>query len=402
MMKRSVFAVFVFLPLFAGCCPDKQQVQERRWSVVIAQSEMMRYPEAWMIEKAISPRWGYTYGCVAKAMLDLFDATQDSVYYYYAKGYADSLIMQDGQIKTYRMDAYNIDNVNPGKILFRLYQSTGDARYKTAIDTLVAQMQRQPRTSEGGFWHKRIYPHQMWLDGLYMAAPFLAAYATHFHRPEIYDDVLNQICLMDRNCYDAASGLSYHGWDESRTQRWADQTTGRSPNFWSRSIGWYAMALVDVMDFLPTDHAGRQKVMAIIDKTAKGIVKWQDDSTGVWYQVTDMGDRAGNYLESSGSAMFVAFLYSAMNRGYLSDAYKAAADKGFDGLVKNFLQQEGDGSCSITHCCAVAGLGGEKVYRDGSFEYYIGEPVIRNDPKAVAPFIWAAIEHEKSADKTKK
>lgn len=400
-MKYFVLTIFAVL-LFIGCNRDKKQEQDNRWSVKIAKSEMMRFPEAWMIEKAKSPRWGYTHGCVAKAMLDMFDYTQDSAYYNYAKGYADSLITQDGQIKTYRMDKYNIDNVNPGKILFRLYKATGDVRYKTAIDTLVVQMEKQPRTSEGGFWHKQIYPHQMWLDGLYMASPFLAEYARDFNHPEIYDDIMNQIRLMDKNSYDPETGLFYHGWDESREQRWADKTTGRSPNFWLRSIGWYGMALVDVLDFLPQDHAGRPDVIAIIEKMAEGIVRWQDDKTGVWYQVTNMGDREGNYLESSGSAMFVTFLYSAINKGYISPDYKVAADKGFSGLIKEFVKKEDDGTYSITNCCAVAGLGGEKTYRDGSFEYYIGEPVILNDPKSVAPFIWAAIEHEKSENKTKK
>jgi len=400
-MKYFVLTIFAVL-LFIGCNRDKKQEQDNRWSVKIAKSEMTRFPEAWMIEKAKSPRWGYTHGCVAKAMLDMFDYTQDSAYYNYAKGYADSLITQDGQIKTYRMDKYNIDNVNPGKILFRLYKATGDVRYKTAIDTLAVQMEKQPRTSEGGFWHKQIYPHQMWLDGLYMASPFLAEYARDFNHPEIYDDIMNQIRLMDKNSYDPETGLFYHGWDESREQRWADKTTGHSPNFWSRSIGWYGMALVNVLDFLPQDHAGRPDVIAIIEKMAEGIVRWQDDKTGVWYQVTNMGDREGNYLESSGSAMFVTFLYSAINKGYISADYKVAADKGFSGLVKEFVKKEDNGTYSITNCCAVAGLGGEKTYRDGSFEYYIGEPVILNDPKSVAPFIWAAIEHEKSEDKTKK
>lgn len=394
-MKYRILTIFSVL-LLISCNQDKKQETEEKWSEKIAKSEMQRFPEAWMIEKAKSPRWGYTHGCVAKAMLDMFDYTQDSVYYNYAKGYADSLITSDGQIKTYRMDKYNIDNINPGKILFPLYKATGDTRYKTAIDTLMVQMEKQPRTKEGGFWHKQIYPHQMWLDGLYMASPFLAEYAKDFNHPEIYDDVLNQIRLMDKNSYDSESGLFYHGWDESREQKWADKTTGRSPNFWSRSIGWYGMALVDVLDFLPQDHAGRADVLAIIDKAAKGIVKWQDEKSGVWYQVTNMGDREGNYLESSGSAMFVTILYKAMNKGYISNDYKAAADKGFNGLVKEFLKKEEDGTYSITNCCAVAGLGGEKVYRDGSFEYYIGEPVILNDPKSVAPFIWAAIEHEKS------
>ncbi len=388
-------AVFLMLSSCKGK-ETKTEKEDDRWSVRMAQSEMVRFPEAWMIEKAKSPRWGYTHGCVAKAMLDMFDYTGDSVYYNYAKGYADTLITKEGQIKTYRMDKFNIDNINPGKILFRLYKATGNQRYKIAIDTLVAQMAIHPRTKEGGYWHKKIYPHQMWLDGIYMASPFLAEYAKDFNKPEIFDDVINQIKLMDKNSYDSKAGLFYHGWDESKEQKWADKSTGRSPNFWTRSIGWYAMALVDVLDYLPQNHSERNDVIEIINKIAKGAVKWQDEKSGVWYQVTNKGDKEGNYLESSGSSMLVGFLYKAMNKGYIGKEYKAAADKGFDGLVKEFIKKEDNGTYTITNCCAVAGLGGEKKYRDGSFEYYISEPVIENDPKSVPTFIWAAMEHEKS------
>lgn len=399
-IKFSLIGCFGILLFLSACKQEQKKTQETkeddRWSVRMAQSEMTRFPEAWMIEKAKSPRWGYTHGCVAKAMLDMFDYTQDSVYFNYARGYADTLITQDGQIKTYSMAKFNIDNINPGKILFRLYKSTGDQRYKAAIDTLVAQMNIHPRTKEGGFWHKQIYPHQMWLDGIYMASPFLAEYAKDFNKPEVFDDVVKQIKLMDKNSYDPKTGLFYHGWDESKEQKWADKTTGRSPNFWTRSIGWYAMALVDVLDYLPQEHEGRKDILEIIDRVAKGMVAWQDEKTGTWYQVTNMGDKEGNYLESSGSSMLVYFLYKAMNKGYISGEYKAAADKGFGGLVKEFIKKEADGTYTITNCCAVAGLGGEKVYRDGSFEYYISEPVIENDPKSVPTFIWAAMEHEKS------
>lgn len=403
MNKKSIFLFLSIGALVAfSSCDKKETKVEEPWSVKMAQSEMTRFPEAWMIEKAKSPRWGYTHGCVAKSMIDMFDHTQDSTYYYYGRGYADTLLTETGEIKTFNLEKYNIDNINPGKILFRLYRDSKDPRYKAAIDTLMLQMKQHPRTKEGGFWHKQIYPHQMWLDGIYMASPFLAEYARDFNQPEIYDDVLKQILLMDKNSYDPETKLFYHGWDESKEQLWADKTTGRSPNFWSRSIGWYGMAMLDVLDFYPQDHQGREEIIAIINKMAEGIVKWQDQKSGVWYQVTNMGDKEGNYLESSGSSMFVYFLYKAIDKSYISQDYKAAADKGFEGLVKEFMQLEENGTYSITNCCAVAGLGGKPKYRDGSFEYYIGEPVILNDPKSVPTFIWAAIEHEKSENKTKK
>jgi alpha-L-fucosidase 2 len=368
---------------------------EETWAIKMADSQIDRHPEAWMIENVRIPRWGYTHGCVAKAMLDLFEQTGDSLYFNYAKGYADSLITQEGKIRTYQKEKYNIDNINAGKILFRLYQSTGDQRYKTAIDSLVAQMASHPRTSEGGFWHKLIYPHQMWLDGIYMASPFLAEYAKTFDKPELFDDVAKQIKLMDQYSYDPKTGLFYHGWDESREQKWADKTTGRSPNFWSRSLGWYAMALVDVLDYLPQNHPDRKAIIAITEKMAKGISRWQDKKTGVWYQVTNLGDRKGNYLESSGSCMFVYFLNKAVDKGYIGAKYKAVAGKGFEGILKQFIKEESNGTYTLTNCCAVAGLGGSGRYRDGSFEYYIGEPVIENDPKAIAPFIWAGMTNNK-------
>ncbi|MDR0547574.1 MAG: glycoside hydrolase family 88 protein [Dysgonamonadaceae bacterium] len=382
--------VFGFLAVSCGQ-KQKEQSNGMNWAEKMAQSEMKRYSEAWMIEKSKSPKWGYTHGCVSKAMLDLFDYNGDSVYFKYAKGYADSLITEEGLIKTYDMQKFNIDNINPGKILFRLYKATGDRKYKTAIDTLVAQMKTHPRTSEGGFWHKKIYPHQMWLDGLYMASPFLAEYARDFNEPALFDDIAHQITLIAKHTYEPATGLFYHGWDESREQKWANKETGVSPNFWSRSIGWYAMALVDVLDFFPSGHPRRGEIIAITDTLAKGICRWQDAQSGVWYQVTNMGDKEGNYRESSGSCMFVYFLYKAMEKGYISPDYKENADKGFAGILKEFVKEEPDGTVTITNCCSVAGLGGEKNYRDGSFEYYIGEPVIDNDPKSVAPFIWAAM-----------
>lgn len=377
----------------------QEQQSDERWSVKFAQSEMKRFPEAWMIEKSKAPKWGYTHGCVVKSMLDMFDYTQDSTYYFYAKGYIDTLVTKEGKIKTYQMSKYNIDNINPGKVLFRFYNDTKDQRYKQAIDTLVQQMETHPRTTEGGYWHKQIYPHQMWLDGLYMAEPFLAAYAKEYNHPEMFDDVILQFRLMDKNSYDSETGLFYHGWDESKEQAWADKTTGRSPNFWLRSIGWYALAAVDVLDYLPKDHKDRDYIIELINRQAKGIVKWQDTKTGTWYQIPNLPNREGNYLESSGTAMFVAFLYKAVREGYIDNSYLEAANKGFEGMIKEFIKQEEDGTYTITNCCAVGGLGGKPRYRDGSFEYYMSEPVIVNDPKSVAPFIWAAIEHEKANKK---
>ena len=396
-MKKNGSKLVVLFLIFAGfiSCTGTRKVDNDKWSERMAHSEMKRFPEPWMIEKAKTPRWGYTHGLVVKAMLEEWKYTGDTAYFNYAKIYADSLIEPNGKIKTMNYHSFNIDNINPGKILFDLYAQTQDPKYRMAMDTLCKQMSEQPRTSEGGFWHKLKYPHQLWLDGIFMASPYLTQYGVTFGDTAQFADVVNQITLIARKTYDPATGLYYHGWDESKEQAWANKETGCSPNFWSRSIGWYAAALVDVLDYLPEQIAGRDSILSIARDLAGAIVKYQDPESGVWYQVTDQGNREGNYLESSASALFVYFLSKAVNKGYIGTEYKGVIDKAFDGMIRNFIRQEADGTYTITNCCAVAGLGGDKVYRDGSFEYYIGEPVIDNDPKSVGSFILAAIEYEK-------
>lgn len=381
----------IVISSFASCSQSEKEV---KWSERMARSEMQRFPEPWMIEKATKPRWGYTHGLVVKAMLETWKHTGNNEYFYYSKIYADSLIDNNGKIKMNYL-SFNIDNINPGKILFDLYDQTKDERYKIAMDTLRKQMREHPRTSEGGFWHKLKYTHQMWLDGIFMASPYLAQYGATFGDTAVYSDVVNQILLIAEKTYDPVTGLYYHGWDESKEQAWANKTTGCSPNFWSRSIGWYAAAIVDVLDFLPAETEGRDEILKIAENLATTLVKYQDSKSGVWYQVTDQGSRDGNYLESSASSMFVYFLSKSINKGYISKEYTVATKKAFDGIIKTFIKEETDGTITITNCCAVAGLGGDKVYRDGSFEYYISEPVIENDPKSVGPFILASIEFEK-------
>lgn len=368
--------------------------EEKLYSVWMASSEMERYSELWESDHTKEPRWGYHQGLMGKVFLDVWEHSGKQEFFDYAHNFADEVITEEGEIKTYEVEKYNIDNINAGKMLFPLYEETGKEKFRRAIDTLRDQMRHHPRTSEGGFWHKKIYPHQMWLDGLYMASPFLAQYAGEFNEPALYDEAVHQFLLVAKHTYDPEAGLFYHGWDESREQRWADDETGQSPNFWGRSLGWYGMALVDVMDFLPEDQQGREEIIDIMQKLAAGIKKYQDPETGVWYQVVDQGDREGNYRESSATAMFVYFLYKGLREGYLDESYRAVADKGYEGMLEQFIREEEDGTLTITDCCVVAGLGGSPNYRDGSYEYYISEKVRDNDPKAVAPFIWASMERE--------
>lgn len=366
----------------------------------MAQSEMSRFPEAWMSRDATEAKWDYCIGVLTKAMLDIWEYTGEQEYFDYAEAYADKMILSDGTISTYNYNDFNIDNINPGKTLFPLLKETGKQKYKIALDTLRKQMTEHPRTSGGGFWHKKKYPWQMWLDGLYMGAPFLVQYAMEFNEPGLFDDVARQVILMDKHCYDSTTGLYYHAWDESREQRWSDPVTGNSPNFWGRGLGWFSMAIVDILDFLPENHKDRDQILEIINKTAKGIIRYQDKESGVWYQVLDQGSREGNYLEATASNIFVYFLYKAVRKGYLEESYLDSANKAYAGIINTFIKENKDSSISLTNCCSGAGLGGNP-YRDGSFEYYVNEEIIENDPKGTGPFIWASIEYEIFINKVK-
>ena len=363
------------------------------WSERMIRSEMERNPEPWMIDFSTTPRWRYATGVMLKAIWQEGMRTENQAYLEYVQAYYDRLITDDGRILTYDLENYNIDNINPGKTLMDLYLYHPQEKYKTAIQTLRAQMKTHPRISSGGFWHKKIYPHQMWLDGIYMASPFLAQYGAVFKEPGLFDDAAHQIVLMEKYARDEETGLLYHGFDESRSQKWADPGTGLSSQFWGRAMGWYAMALVDTLDFLPKDHPQRDAVIAILDRLVKAVVRYQDAETGVWYQVVNLPDGEGNYPESSCSSMFVYALLKAIRMGYIPKDYCSAAEKGYHGIVEQFVEVTADGRVHLHKGCEVAGLGGTP-YRDGSYAYYVGERPRSNDPKAVGPFILASLEYE--------
>lgn len=383
----------VFFTVLQSCSvkTPKNSVNGLEMAVKMADSEMKHFPEPWTVDFNPNPVWNYTQGLIAQSMIKVWKENGNQAYYDYAKWYADKMIDSTGFIPAYKVEDYNIDAVNSGKFLFDLYENTKDERYLKAIHFMRDQLKLHPRTSEGGFWHKQRYPHQMWLDGLYMGAPFYAQYAVYFNEPAIFDDVVNQFVLVHKYTYNTESGLNYHAWDESKEQKWADPVTGRSPHYWGRAMGWYAMALVDVLDFIPENHAGRHSIVDILNQVAEGIKKYQDTETGLWYQVLDQGNREGNYLEATVSSMFAYSLLKAVRNGYISSDYKTVAIKAYNGIVENLIKDNGDGTISLTQCCSVAGLGGDP-YRDGSYEYYISEPIRDNDPKGVGPFIMASLE----------
>lgn len=368
------------------------------WSERMLQSEMKRFPEAWMLDFFKEPKWSYPNGLVLKAADEVYKRTGKKQYYNYIKGYAEEMVNPDGTIKTYKRDNFNIDMLNSGNVLLDLYPITKEEKYLKALQLLRSQLDEHPRTSEGGFWHKKVYPYQMWLDGLYMGQPFYTRYTAMFVKGDeakkAYDDIVLQFDLIQKHLLDKKTGLLYHGWDESRQQAWANKETGLSPNFWSRAMGWYGMAMVDVLDNYPKDHPGRERLISYLKSYTDALIKVQDSKTGLWYQVLDKGGEKGNYLEASGSSMFVYTIAKAVRKGYLPATYKKYAKKGYDGIIKNLITVEPDGTVNLNQNCAVAGLGGTP-YRSGTYEYYVGEEIRPNDPKGTGPFILACLEFEK-------
>jgi unsaturated rhamnogalacturonyl hydrolase len=357
----------------------------------MVESVMARAPSV------LTDQWTYDAGLVLRGIERFALKTKDTAALAYVKRTIDGLVDKSGAIKGYTVDEHNLDKINMGRVLFRLWAAAPPAekpRYRTAIESLRSQMRTQPRTKDGAFWHKQIYPRQMWLDGVYMAAPFLAEYAATFREPALWHDLAKQILLAEKHMRDARTGLLYHGWDERRKERWADPKTGRSSQFWGRAMGWYAMAVVDVLEWLPPDHPRRPAVMAVLRRLAAAIARVQDRATGVWWQVVDQPRRPGNYREASASSMFVYALAKAVHRGWLDPAtYGPVATRGYRGLVREFLAVGRDGLVNLEHVCKVAGLGGHP-YRDGSYAYYTSTEVVANDPKGVGAFILAAVENE--------
>jgi unsaturated rhamnogalacturonyl hydrolase len=274
-----------------------------------------------------------------------------------------------------------------------LYRQTHEDKYLKAVQILREQLRTQPRTFDGGFWHKKRYPNQMWLDGLYMAGPFYAEYAATFHEDTAFNDIARQFILMEKHSRDEKTGLLYHAWDASKKERWADPQTGRSPNFWGRAMGWYGMALVDALDQFPADHPRRKELLAILQRYAAAVQRWQDQPTGLWYEVLDKGTEKGNYQEASVSCMFVYTLAKALRQKYLPANYIPVAQKGYAGIIKKFIRTDDKGLLALDGTVQVGGLGG-KPYRDGSYAYYLSEKVITNDAKGVGAFILAATEIE--------
>ena len=348
----------------------------------------------WNLEKVIygNPnKWNYIDGCMITATLSLYEMTGDEKYFGFARDFIDYFVQEDGSIRTYDVDEYNLDNINAARNLFALYRKTGEEKYKKAMDLVRSQLENMPRTEEGNFWHKKIYPYQVWLDGLYMAQPFYMQYETVFNGMEKCLDSIHQFENVVRLMKDPETGLYYHGYDEKREMYWADPVTGCSPNFWLRALGWFCMALVDTAEVISeTLYYEYRFLQKTLEELVEALIPWQDES-GMFWQVVNKPGVEGNYLETSGTALIACAILKGVRRGYLPGKYEEIGINAFNGIVDRYLTEDENGKLCLDGICLVAGLGGN-TRRDGSLEYYFSEPVVKNEAKGVAPFLLAYTE----------
>ncbi|TAK54680.1 MAG: glycoside hydrolase family 88 protein, partial [Bacteroidetes bacterium] len=303
---HNISYIIVIVVLLSACSSGEKTMQgsgNQSWSRQIADSFIARHPGAVTYDSgSSSQKWNYEQGLMLVALYKLWQHTNDKRYFEFMQDNLDLYVENDGNIKTYKLEDYNKDNIGPGRALLAAYQEKKKEKYKVAADLLMLQLRRQPRTNEGGFWHKKIYPYQMWLDGLFMAEPFHAWYAQMFNEPKAFDDIVNQFIWISSHTRDAKTGLYYHAWDESKQQRWANPETGCSPHFWGRAIGWYGMGLIDVLDYMPERHPKRKQLETLLKELAESLLKFRDGKSHLWYLLLDQGDKEGNYFESSASS----------------------------------------------------------------------------------------------------
>lgn len=414
--KALFFAMMAMLPL---CMYAQGSRPYKNYSEWMTYSEIQRVPKSYLLDFSTKPKWSYVMGIELEAMLDTYlryggDKIKD-----YCQEYTDTMINENGEIRGYNLEDYNIDNIRTGHFVSRMYQINPEKKNLIAMQTMMKQLDQQPRTvKDHVYWHKAIYAYQVWLDGIFMGLPYRSLTASMIYKKKqakkIWDDAVDQISITYDRTYDPATGLNRHAYDENRNMFWADSQTGLSQHCWGRAQGWYSMALIELLDVMPKNYKRRGELIELLRKDLDAVIKWQDKETGVWYQVMDQPGREGNYLESTCSAMFAYVMLKAYNKGYLGEKYLEAGKKAYDGIIKQFIRVDSDNTISLTQCCSVAGLGPgispqvqealtrinpknkakENTRRDGSYEYYLSEPIRDNDAKGVGPFIWASLEME--------
>lgn len=395
-IMRNLYVLWFVLLLFVGASFGQLSTDQLPWSQRMADSTIKRWPGCKFAAEDKPWTWNYELGVLLQGMDTAWYNTANGAYYTYIKSSIDPFIQADGSISTYKPDNNALDDLALGRELLLLYGVTQDARYYKAAALLRQQLATHPRTSDGGFWHKQRYPQQMWLDGLYMTEPFYAQFAATFHEPQDFADITKQFVLMEEHSRDPKTGLLYHGWDESKQQRWADKTTGMSPNFWARGMGWYMMALVDTLPYYNDNDPGRAKLLAILERLSAAVTSYQDKDTGLWYEVVDKPKAPGNYLESSAACMFTYALAKGVRLGYLPEKYSTNASRAYAGILKQFVKADPDGMVTLTGTVRAIGLGTAAVH-DGSYSYYVNQEVISNDPKGIGAFLMASTEMENAS-----
>jgi len=407
-MRKSLSAkinlkktVFVLLMLFgfktmgqtANDAETKVIPYDLKWSERTALSILNKYPQAWQLDGNEKPKWDYKMGFVLSGFEKLYQKTNDKKYLNYIKEYVDGMIDSTGNIKKYDVKEYNIDCLNPGKLLFNLYEITKDSRYLNIIGKLRNQLESQPRTASGGFWHKQIYPNQMWIDGLYMAEPFYAQFTVKYEKGKSLDDIAKQFELVQNHIVDKKTGLVYQAWDESKEIAWADKQTGTSPTIWGRGIGWYMVALVETLDYFPKSHPKYKVLVGYLNQMAKNVNQYKSEN-GLWYQVADKPELYGNYVEPSASGMIIYAFAKGANKGYLASSYKSTAKKSFESFIKEFVKVDKKGEVNVLNVSSNVGLGG-KPFRDGTNSYYLNSKTKDNGAIGLGAFLLSAIELDK-------
>ena len=383
---RKALHIFLLITLLASgaeSCGQKVKWSVRMTNTVLASSDSLIHYVAG------NPKWAYDV-----ALLGLAIDRLGNVYPKYSKyldDWVNYFVHPDGSVTDYAMKEYNLDRIFPGRDIITVYKRNPDPKYKIALDNFIEQLKTQPKTNSGGYWHKSIYPNQMWLDGIFMASTYMAEYANAFNAPQWYDVATSQTKMIYEKTLDPSTGLLMHAWDESRTQKWCDPITGKSHYPWSRAMGWYTMAILDILDYLPQNHPDRKELIKILQSTCDALLKVRDKKSGIWYQVLNQGGREGNYLEGSGSAMYTYVFAKGARLGYLDKKYRKIARSSFNGILKELITVDNQGLVTMHNICGGCGLGGIP-YRDGTYEYYVNEKRFDNDTKGVAPFILAAIE----------
>lgn len=387
--------VIILIIMLSACNFQSQSKKERshgpvdaKWSVRMANTVIGR-SDSLVFYVDRNPEWAYDVAFLGMAIDRLGNI--DKVYSKYMKDWVNYFVQPDGSVIDYRKDEYNLDRIFPGRNVLTLYKRDPETKYKIALDNFIDQLKSHPKTNSGGYWHKKIYPWQMWLDGIFMGSTFMVQYAKEFNEPEWFDVAANQTRMIYEKTLDSLSGLPMHAWDESRQQKWCDSATGKSHYPWSRATGWYLMAILDILDNLPENHPDRGALVTILQNVSDALLKVRDPKTGLWFQVPDQGGRESNYIEGSGSAMFTYVFARGAHSGYLDKKFLEIADISFDNFIKELVTVDEKGLVTIHNICGGCGLGGNP-YRDGSYEYYVNEKRIDNDTKGVAPFILAALE----------